>query len=135
MNSSESQLVGSFKGSMSLRNMKPDDPNAAKAQQMVKAMAGKLALELKSDKTFTMTVMFPIEGTWERSGDTLVMHAEKIAGQTIEQIKAMAKNQPGAKNIDQMNKPIKFKVSSGGKTLTSIPQGPGDKGSMVFTKK
>ena len=135
LSSSATGLVGKYKGDLKMPPAKPGDQRAEMAAKMAKSMAATLALELKADKSFSMTVMFPVEGTWSVSGSTLSLKAEKIMGQTIEQLKEMAKKQPGGRNVDQMNKPMKFKIVNGGKKLTSITEGPQDKGSMTFTKQ
>jgi hypothetical protein len=131
----DSKLVGKYKGTMKLPAAPAGDKQAEMVAKMTEAMAKTLALELKADKTFSMTMMIPIEGTWSRSGDTLSLKVETVAGQTMESIKAMSKGRPGAAGIDKMEKPMQFKVSADGKTLTAIHEGPKANGSMTFTKE
>ena len=129
-----SGLVGKYKGEMKMPTIDAGDKRAQMAAQMAKTVAASLALELKSDKTFTLTMMFPLEGTYSSSGSILSLKVETMMGQTIEQLKAMAKNNPNAAGIDQMKKPMRFKIENGGKKLSAIPDGPHTDGSMTFTK-
>ena|ERR1051325_93872 len=123
----EKQLIGKWTGKANL-------PDSAKSNPMAAALASNIALELKEDKTFSM-MMF--EGTWSVSGDTLNLKTNKFMGMTMDQIKGMAKGQPGA---DQIDKPMQFSISSDGKTLTAIKSGgalsagPAGQGDLTFTK-
>lgn len=129
----EKELVGKWTGKASVPDDKKNDPNV----KMAEAFLSNASLELKEDKKFTMTIMFPFEGTWSVSGDTLALKVEKFMGMTVDQVKNMAKGQPNSQNIDEIEKPMEFKISGDNKTLTAVKKGamagPGQ-GDLVFTK-
>ena len=134
-------VVGKWKGKMDLskemaKDKNKNDPNAQMGAAMANAFASMMnfSLELKADNTFNMTmVMFPVEGKYSVSGDTVTLTPEKIAGMTMEQAKAMQKDKGGAGSMDA-NKPMKLKISPDGKTLTAEPDKPGQ-GQMVFERE
>jgi hypothetical protein len=71
-------VVGKYKGS--IEGMKTDNPMAA---ALAESMMGNLTLELKPDKTFSMNMMVPLEGSYTVSGSTLTLKVEKAMGMSI----------------------------------------------------
>ena len=129
----EKQLVGKWTGDLTIPESEKDNPMA----KMVQGMMGSLSLELKADKTFSMSMIFPIEGTWSVSGDTLSLQATKMMGMSMEQAKSMAKSQGKAGNVDEMDKPMQFTISADGKELKAVPTkgaASSQQGNLVFKK-
>jgi hypothetical protein len=132
----ETKLVGKFKASVEMPEVKKDDPNAAMAN-MAKAMAESMTLELKADKQFMMTMIFPMEGKWTVAGDTLTLTMEKVMGMSMADAQKMAgKDAKTGKAKPMDNKPLVFKVSDGGDTLTQVPDenAKGKDKALVFKK-
>lgn len=136
----ESQVVGTWTGSMQL-------PKDAAENPMAKMLQGMLTfkLDVKTDKTFSMTVAFvPMEGTWDTAGDHLNLHIEKAMGMDKAQLKDMAakqgKDNPKAQqDMDKMDQPIEMSLSPDGKTLTVTNKGALNtgqaQGDLVFTRE
>src|SRR5689334_14202221 len=76
----EAGLVGKWKGVVDIPKAKKDDPSAQMAAAFAKAMMSSISLDLKSDKSFILTMFFPIEGKWSVSGDRVTLVAEKFMG-------------------------------------------------------
>ncbi len=133
----EKLVVGKYKGSITETTApttsKPNDVGAALAKGMMDAMSSMFSLELREDKTFTLTAIIPIEGKWSISGDKITMIAEKFMGMTKEDAKKMAASK-GKGNPNDMDKPMVGIVSEDGMTITMDPQ---DKSttSMTFKKE
>jgi hypothetical protein len=131
----EARLIGKYKGEMA--GMPAADDKNNPMAGLAKAMAGSLSLELKADHKFTLNVIFPLEGTWSVSGDTVTLKVEKAMGMDVDSLKDKAKSSPGSKSASSSsdaNKPIELKVSADGKTLTAQdPKGTG--GKMTFVKE
>jgi len=117
----ESKLEGKYKG-----EAKASDKAGETAKKMAEATTSSLSLELKKDKTFTLTMMLPMEGKWELDGTTLTLTADKIMGQTV--------NDKG-KGTTDANKPMKFNVSDDGNTLTMVSDKADAEVAMIFTKE
>jgi hypothetical protein len=128
----EQTLVGKWKA-------KPNDKAASTKpeDQLTKAMAESMmsmfSLELKADKTFTMTMMiFPIEGKWSVSGSTLELKPEKMMGMTAEQVRSKDEK------VEMKSEIMRFTVSPDGKELTPMEdKAKADKENMdmVFVKE
>lgn len=91
---------------------------------MASALAGAMMgdLELKSDKTFTWSMMgAPVEGKWSSEGSQVTLTVEKAMGMAVP--------------ADSSNKPLVLTASSDGKTLTGKDPGGKTQGSFTFTKK
>ncbi len=127
-------LVGKWTGKITMPEGQKNDVGAKFAE----ALMNNVSLELKEDKKFTLTMMFPIEGTWSTSGDALNLKVEKFMGMTVDQVKDMSKGQPNADKVGEFEKPMEFTISGDNKTLTakkggSLAAGQGQ-GDLVFTK-
>jgi len=124
----EAKLEGKYKGEMKMGSSQAGGKNGEVARQMAGMLANSLSLELKKDKTFTMQMLFPLEGSWSLDGTTLMLTPTKFMGMSVSD---MAKTGSNANNRQQ---PMKFAVSDGGDTLTSVNDKPGDDTSLVFKK-
>src|SRR5207249_1234927 len=110
-----------------------NDPAAQFGAAMASALGG-MTLEIKSDNTFSLTIMmFPMTGKWSVSGDTVSLTPESFMGMNKDQMKSMSKNKSGAADTTDMNKPLKLKISSDGQKLTGISDKAGDP-EMVFER-
>ncbi len=113
-----SSIVGKWKGSATAATDGSKDPTAGLAAGMASAMT----IEFKADNTFDMSMIFPINGTWTQSGNTVTLTPKSVMGIT-----------PGA-NDNANNKPISFTLSGDGQTLTPQDAGDTSKGSIVFKR-
>ncbi len=130
----EQKLVGKYKGEI---GMDPKSEKDDMAAAFAKALLGNLSLELKADKTFSMSIMVPVEGTWSVSGDRLLLKVSKAMGMSVEDLEkgAASEGKPAA-DLEQMKEPLEFSVSSDGKTLTAIPKkGQEGQGDLVFKRE
>jgi len=130
---SGANLVGNWKGSLQL----PKSSNAAAdgmANAMVSAMASNITLNLKGDGTFSMNMIFPIEGNWSVTGSKLSLIPTKLMGMSVDDMK---KQQPANGSTmaasSSAQKPLVFDVSADGKTLTGQDSDP-SKGSLTMTR-
>ncbi|HVL37910.1 MAG TPA: hypothetical protein VM328_00840 [Fimbriimonadaceae bacterium] len=104
-------VVGKYKAQLNVAAGKENDPAAAFA----KGMAESMTLELKEDKTFTMTaMMFPVEGTYTVSGSTVTLNPTKIMGMDMSEL---AKKDP---NLKKENEQMLLRIEDGGKTLVGV---------------
>ncbi len=131
----ESKLVGKYMAEFTLPPDKKDDPMAKMAESFVKGMM----IELKADKTYTMTAMgIPIEGKWSASGDKVSLTVEKMMGMSKADAQKMNAKNPnavqGQKAADASDKPQEYIVSDDGNTLTPADQKDASKGTMTFKK-
>ena len=79
---------------------------------------------MKEDKTFSLTMGVPIEGTWTYADNSVTLTTTKIMGMDVSGI-------PGA---DKDNKPQILKVEDGGKKLV-LSDPSGESGTTItFTK-
>ena len=115
----EKSLVGSWTGTF---NLSAEDQKNPQAVAMAEAM--KATLELKEDKTYTLSVGLPSEGTWSYADNNVTMTTTKVMGMDISGV-------PGA---EKDNKPQLLKVEDGGKKLV-LSDTTGSSGSTItFTK-
>ena len=140
--SREAQLEGKWKCTdMKLPASAQSGPGAAFAKSMMNA----ITIEFKPSKQYTMSMMFPIEGTWTLDGTTVSMQMTKMMGMDLSQLKqtveTQAKTNPtvaqqlkaNPNGMDSMGKPQTATLSDDGKTLT-VKDNTGKGGDMVFTK-
>lgn len=127
----EAALVGKWKGEIKGKDeIAKKDPTAGAMLNLL----GNTSLELKQDKTYTMTVMVAIEGTWKFTGDTLSLTPLKIAGQSIAAVQAQIKQMGMSSEITaKVGKPAEFTISSDNKSLTQIGGAKGQ--GFSFTKE
>src|SRR5438874_7446724 len=119
----EAGLVGKWKGVVDIPKAKKDDPSAQMASAFAKAMMSSISLDLKLDKSFTLTMFFPIEGKWSVSGDKVTLVAEKFMGMNKAEMKKMG-GVKGNGSVKFSDKPLELRVSSDGKTLSMLSANP-----------
>lgn len=120
-------VTGKWTGAVTPPAGKENDPAAA----MAKKMLGDISLELKADKTYSMTMMFAIEGTWTQSGSTVTLTMTKAMGQDVATLQKAAAAQ--GKSSNDMVKPLVLTLSADGKTMTGSSNN-GQGGGMTFTR-
>jgi len=82
---------------------------------LAKQFAKAVTLEFKGDKTFSMNMVFPVEGTYELNGNTATMKLTKMNGMETTKMNTGDANQgPG-------NAAILATLSDDGKSLTLTP--------------
>ncbi len=132
----EKLIVGKYKGTINISDSDKKRFEAAHVNldaQQINAMNASLALEVKEDKGYAMTMMgAPYEGKWTLTGNSLSMLNEKIAGTTVADIKKASKGIPGVDNID---KPMTGTVSEDGSTITITADPTGRSTSTITFKK
>ena len=122
------RIVGKWTGSLGA-GADTTSPGA----QMASKMLGALSLEFKSDHTFSMTMMFPFEGTWTQSGSTVTMTMTKAMGMDVSELKKMSASQGGAAS-SEADKPMVLTLSSDGQTLTGQDTTGKGGGSLTFKR-
>jgi len=102
--------VGKWKGSVN--QTAAAGTMQSSVEQMGKAFAESLVLEIKKDGTFGLTAMFvPITGKWTQDGNTLVLKPDTVFGL-----------QAADKNSDwTVQGEIKLRISPDGKQLEALP--------------
>ena len=136
---SSTNVVGKWKGKMDLskemaKGKDKNDPGAQLGAAMANAFGSMISLEIKPDNTFSMTLMmFPMTGKWSVSGDTVSLTPESFMGMSKDQLKSAAKNKGGSSGSQDMDKPMKLKISPDGQKLTAVPDKPGEP-EMVFER-
>ena len=119
-----------------------EDPNYdPAADQMAEAFAAGMAemmsfaLNIKEDKTFSMTMMFfPVEGKWEQKGEQLWLHPETVMGMSKEELAKMG-GENGQANMNN-DEPLVLKITDGGKALVAVdPKGEFGSEELVFRRK
>jgi hypothetical protein len=137
---SEKDLVGTWTGKMTMSaedkqkaidEAKKQNPQSAAAPpEMFESMLSniEMPLTLREDKTFTMTmVMFPMEGTWSLTGQTVKLKVTKMMGMDVNEV-AKQSGRP-AENQD-----LDLTVSADGKTMTGASKDSSGGGSFTFTR-
>lgn len=119
--SAKEPVTGIWKGSVNVPEKFKNDPQA-KAQ--IAAM-GSPVLDLKDDKTFTLTMGLPMTGTWTEAEKEITLKVEKVAGQDVASLPGGAAKQ----NLES----IKAIVSEDRRKLSLQPS-TGMEGSIDFTR-
>jgi hypothetical protein len=126
----DQQLVGKWKAKLPDKVANSNKPEDQMAKAMAQSMMSTFTLELKPDKTFTMTMMmFPVEGKWSVSGNTVQLAPEKVMGMSADQVKS--------KNPNAKVEAMRFTASPDGKQLIPIDDKSSSKKTnmeMVFVK-
>lgn len=117
-------VVGRWNGALA---SSADSKNLG-SQFAQKAM-GQVSLDLKSDHTFNLKMLFPFEGTWEQSGSTVSLKVTKMMGQSVDDLKKVAA--AGGQETSGLDKSMVLSLSPDGRTLADKS---GTKGAMVFTR-
>lgn len=100
-------MVGKWKGTIEMGEQKKDDPGASMAKAFGDMLGGAISFEFKSDKTFTGTLLFPVEGTYSVSGNTVTLEIKKMMGMEAK----------GDNAKDQ--KPLVFTMAPDGKSMSA----------------
>lgn len=108
-------VVGKYKGEIELPADQKNNPLAG----MASGLAGSLSLELKADKTFNMNMMFPVEGTYTVSGNTVELTTTKAMGNAVS---------AGS------SKPMRLTIEDGGKSLVLVDEKQPEKGKLKFVR-
>ena len=115
----EKKLVGNWEVDTSKTEISGDQVKGDAEKQMAMALMKTIALDIKSDKSFDMKVMFPIKGKWELSGNKLTLTPELKEGETMSF---------GGKST------MEFELDSTGSTMSSKMEEGGMKGNLVMVK-
>lgn len=116
---SSPNVVGKWKAQVDASKIDDKNPGAALAKQMADSMT----LEIKSDKTFSLTMFLPFEGTWTQSGDTLTLTMTKAMGQDVSKMPNRDSSQ---------DKPLVLKISPDGSKLSG--EDPSGKETLTFVR-
>ncbi len=116
-------VSGIWKGKINVPDQMKNDPTA-KAQL---AQIGSSVLDLKGDNTFSLTMGFPITGTWTEGENELTLKTTTINGQPLSSLSPQASQV--AKNFEA----IKVSISEDRRKLTMLAS-PGMSGSIEFTR-
>lgn len=132
---SEDAVVGKWKGEVKMPESAKDDPMAKMGEAFMGMMS--MDLDLKADKTFTLTMVFiPIAGDWSMSGNVVTLTPKTVMGMTKEEV-AKQQEKEGKKPEAGMDKPMRLEVQPDGKSMKALDQLGGEKdspGEFVFTK-
>jgi hypothetical protein len=87
--SPEQQLVGTWTGKVELGESAKSLPNSQMASGYANMIQPKL--DLRPDKTFTLTLaVAPVDGTWRRENNELILTPKKVMGMSTGDIKKKA---------------------------------------------
>lgn len=125
-------LYGKWTAEVEMPKHDPSDPGEKMAYEMAKAFASSVWLELKEDGTFTLSMIFPIEGTWKKDGKKLSLNPTKFMGMSEAELKKQAK-EAGAE-INFNSEDMVFDISADSRTLT-LNSGDPKEGSLIFRKQ
>lgn len=114
-------VTGIWKGTVNVPEKYKNDPQA-KTQL---AAMGSPVLDLKDDKTFSLTMGLPMTGTWTEGEKEVTLKVQKIGGQDVSALPAGAARQ----NLEA----IKATISEDRRKLTLQPS-QGMEGSIDFTR-
>jgi len=101
----------------------PIAPKASDAEKLAADFASAfvpdgLSLDLRTDGTFTGTVLVPMEGAWSSDGSTCTLNASRWNGMTApEYDRAWEGGAPGPRRNSE---PIRLRISDDGKRLTPL---------------
>lgn len=115
----DKQIVGSWKADTAKSEFTGEKMKDENAKKMAMALLETVTIEIKEDKTFTMNMIFPIEGTWTLTGDKLMLTPTKKPGETV--------SFGGKENMD-------FTVEAGGKSMWMETRDTDMSGKLVMNK-
>ncbi len=99
-----------------------------KASQVV----GSVSLDLRKDKTYSMKMIVPIEGTWTQSGSTVSLQMTSFGGTSVAEAKKQLTAQ-GKTDAGQLDKPTTLRMGADGQTMT-VENTAGQVGALTFTR-
>lgn len=79
----EKKVIGTWKVDTAKTQMSGDKIKTDADKKMMMAMLETFTLDVKEDKTFKFTVIFPIEGTWALAGSKLTLTPKLKEGETF----------------------------------------------------
>ncbi|MFW5698205.1 MAG: hypothetical protein ACOCX1_06585 [Fimbriimonadaceae bacterium] len=128
--------VGSWKGKMELPEPEAgseDEFGDEFARGMMDAMAESMALQLKEDMTFEMTMIFPLSDTWVLQSDQIVLTVTEMMGMSVEDME----NQENAEVSGDFDEPMILEIANGGDRLVAQPQEgqEGEEGELYFVRE
>jgi len=114
-------------------------PASGPPAEQAKSMLMSATIQFSRDRTFAMTLVGPMKGTWKVTGHTVALTFTDLLGRKMSEILNMARvnysNEPSPRNravLDELSKPMIGILSSDGKTLTTKP--PTGKSGIVFIR-
>lgn len=116
----EKKVVGSWKVDTTKSSISGDKIKSEEEKKMAMAMMGAFALEVKEDKSFTMTVVFPINGKWTLAGNKLTLTPTLAKGETASF---------GGKDT------MELEIDASGDSMSVAMDEGGMKGNLVFVKQ
>lgn len=115
----DEKILGSWQADVEMP--KSDETGGEFGAAMAKAFMGNVTLDIRKDKSFTLTMLFPIEGTWKLEGTSLTLTPTSVMGM------------PATKENDN-NQPMVFNVVKDGTRLEPADTKKEDM-SFAFVKK
>lgn len=109
----EKPLVGSWKGEMVVT------PKDQQEKKMLEGMKDSVSLDLRADNTYTLNIMFELQGKWKASGGKIDLGIPKMAGMP-----------EGGK---ESGEPMSGTISSDGSTITMAGKTASD-GKVIFRR-
>jgi len=113
----EKKVVGSWKIDSAKSDLGTSKMKSDAEKKMAEAMASQMTLELKADKTFTLTFIMPLNGTWALTGSKVVLTPDKGAKASF-----------GGKDTMDLD------VDSSGSSMSFDSPDPAKPGKLVFVK-
>lgn len=123
-------IVGKWSGKIDMPKSGKDDPMGKMAESMAQLFLGGLSLELRSNNTFVLNVMVPIEGTYARSGRNLTLTPTMVAGMTQDEARKM--RQADGKATPEM-KPMRGSIAADGSNIV-LQTDNKKEGELVFRR-
>ena len=117
---SKSGVVGKYRIDMQVPAGQKNDPGMMMASAMLESMS----LELKADKTWAMSGMFPLEGTYTVAGDIVELEVTEAMGMKKEDLEKMG-GESGSVKVKSGGKPLRLKIVDGGNALEPLDDTPG----------
>lgn len=115
----EKKLAGTWKVDVSKSSVTGDKIKSDAEKKMAMAMLSTVSVTLKEDKTFSMTVVFPIEGTWRLDGNKLTLTPTTKPGENISF---------GGQST------MVYEIDSTGSSMSSTMEENGVKGNLTLVK-
>jgi hypothetical protein len=116
----EKQVVGSWKIDSSQTKISGEQMKDEAMKKMAMAVLDSITLELKDDKSFDMTMLMPLKGTWALTGNQITLTPTLDKGETM--------SFGGKKTLD-------LTVAADAKSMTTSLDNAGAKADMVLTKQ
>lgn len=115
----EQKIVGQWKVDTAKSSFTGENMKDENAKKMAMAMMETVSLDIKDDKSFSMQIIFPMNGTWTLSGNKLSLVPTKKEGESFSF---------GGKDS------MEFDVASTGDSMTSKMTEGNMTGTLVMVK-